>query len=340
MKKIQLFLFILFLTACSSHEVKMGGSQAYQNEEFSDESKLEMAEKVIKTSYRDYPKDNYKKLFIAPEGSLKKIGVMFFETVIQGTPGGLSTQMNYYLTAKGKQIYTEKLYQEWMTKLASLRPEIDFVDLEAFANDKQFKPYTSDFVDHIAVAGKGEELGVDDVQYLVKGKSTTMSRMMMPRKMKDISVLSAPASTFLVDSKPSDFHKYWLSDVAESLGLDAIIAVYVETEWNVESYDAIEKKTKPEGAKLTLQSAVLVPYKRYKALRKLNNLSEEINQLTIPYRAYSTETFIPLRITGPTEKQDPREAFVNSVWFSISKTYASLSDLMIALMKRDLKETL
>lgn len=333
-------LLLLSLIACSAHEKKMGRGEIYHGEEITAENKAEMNDKFVKSMFRDSPKGFHDKAFHAPNGSIKKIGFIFFETTIQPTLDGLSSEPNYYFTNHAKQIYTETLYKKWLENIKKWDPKIELVKVEdAFAANLTYKNYIEDFVDY--VTEPGEELLPQDVQYLEKGKSTTINSLMMPRKFKDLSLLGSPVAMFLTANKYSDYHKYWLSDVAQELDLDAFLVVYSKMSWDRQSVDPLDvKKIIPESGKIKIEAAFSMPYKRYQSLLKDNGYTPALNPGSIPFMSYEETALIELKIEKPKPEQSSKAGFDENVWNKMFPAYTNMVQLMTDRMEQDLLGTL
>jgi hypothetical protein len=333
----KLFYALLFLLiSCSAHERKIGGEEVYKGENITVENKQELADKTVKITFRDSPRDYQMKAFRHPHGSLKRIGFMFFETIIQSTRDGLSHEENYFFTNHAKQLITEDLYKRWISRLEKLNPELKFIKVEdEFIKNKTFSSYTEDFLDYSTKLG--DTLLADDIQYLVKGKTTSMNNLMMPRKFKDLSLMSAPLATFLGDTKPSDYHKYWINDVATELNLDAILVVFSQLEWNRTSPDALDpKKINPEGAKLKIESTISIPYKRFQKILISSGFNPDINPGSVAFRKYESKAFIDLKIEKPNIGENSQDAFYRLIGNRVFNAYDSMTDLILSKMETDL----
>jgi len=331
-----LFLFL----ACSAHERKIGGEEVYKGQPITAENKTEFADKTVRTLFRDSPKGFQAKAYHPPLGSMKRIGFMFFETIIQPTRDGLSHEQNYFFTNHAKQLITEDLYKRWLKRLEKINPAIKFVQVDTdFVNNKTYTAYTEDFIDYSSKLG--ESLLPEDIQFLEKGKMTSMNNLMMPRKFKDLSLMSAPLANFLGDTKPSDYHKYWINDVATELNLDAILLVYSEVEWNKAAPNALDpKKMNPEGAQIKIESTISIPYKRFQKILSENGFSAEVNPGTTAFRKYESKAFLDLKIQKPLEGQKSKDAFYSFIGDNVFTSYETMTDLIATKMEKDLLETL
>jgi hypothetical protein len=334
------YALVILLLSCSAHERKIGGEEIYRGEPIQTENKIEFSNKTVRTLFRDSPKGFQTKAYHPPFGSMKRIGFMFFETIIQPTRDGLSHEENYFFTNHAKQLITEDLYRKWLNRLKKVSPDIQIVQIEnEFVNNKVYSAYTEDFIDYSTKLGEG--LLPEDIQFLVKGKTTSMNNLMMPRKFKDLSLMSAPLANFLGDTKPSDYHKYWINDVATELKLDAILLVYSELEWNKAAPSALDpKKMNPEGAQIKIESTLTIPYKRFQKILSANGFSQEVNPGTTAFRKYETKAFIDLKIQKPNDGQAPKEAFYQFIGDKIFSSYENMTDLIAIKMEKDLLETL
>ncbi|MFZ4713422.1 MAG: hypothetical protein ACOYL6_06910 [Bacteriovoracaceae bacterium] len=332
-----LFLSLFFLVACAAHEKKIGGEEVYKGQAVDVETD---STKFVKTFLRDDPKGFQEKAYHPPAGSLKRVGFIFFETIIQSTRGGLSGEDNYFFTNHAKQIYTETLYKKWQEKLKKWDPRLEVVMVEdQFVKNTTYSGYINDFIDYTTELG--ENILPDDIQYLVRGKNTSINNLMMPRKFKDLSLMSAPVATLIGGTKPSDYHKYWLNEVAAELNLDVLLVVYTEIDWNRQGIDVLDpKKIIPEGGKMKIEGTLSLPFKKYQSLLKNNGYSASLNPGSTAFRAYEERAIIDLKIEKPVTNQSAIEAFEEHVWKKMFSAYEIMVEMMTNQMQSDLVGTL
>lgn len=337
MKNICQLLVCFAFISCAIHEKKFGGETKYDPSMDYANKIEEFSEKIVVTTHRDNPKGSFEKIFVAPQGKLRRFTLSIFETQLQPTLDGLSAEENYYFSERGKQLWTEELYQIWQKKLAQFPEPLSYQDLSLYFNDELYKTYEVEFKDYLL---KEDQWKKGDVNYLVKGKITPMATTFMPRKFRDLSFIAAPATQLFIGSKPTDYHKYWINDLSKKFFLDGHLMVYSYIKWRKEGYDREKKEKIPEGVSLEVKATFLVPFAKYQMLKQAAGYTEDVTPLSIAYRNYEVNTFIPLSIKPAKTVEEVDSFFQESLKKPVESHYQVITDLIIQRLKQDLEKTL
>jgi hypothetical protein len=331
-------LFSIFLTSCSLGEHKSGGESTYlyQAEKEYTPSELEhISSSVITTSFREPPFGKLRDLFGNGQKPLKKIGLVIFESEVQPTRSGLSSEDLIYLNESGKQIITEGLHRIWEDSFTLLSPEVEMASRKVLKKSKAFRSYGVKEKDYIL--SKRSSLAPDDIFYLEAGKNTTTKTVMNSRGMQDLSFLLVPAYELMRGPKFSEHNKHFINDVAKELGLDALVIVKSNLSWSTARIDKHSGESLPEAIQLSLESSVLIPFYDYrKRLEKLGSKDE--SKVTICYRSYEGKLILP--VSFPRQKNEQTfESIQKGLLLPLMKSYADLTQMMIVRLTDDVKKT-
>lgn len=334
---LRIFLGLFILTSCSSSKVS-GGKHRYLYQYQTDYSQNELQElssQVVETLKRDAPEIKVDDLFSADKRDLKRIGIVIFESQIQSTRGGLAGQNKVYLSAQGKQLWTERLLNVWEKSLPIIAPGIDYVATSKIKKSPVFANSGLEVDDHVKVAREG--LAPDDIFYLDAGKETTLFSVMNPRGMRDISIFLVPAYELMAGPKWSEHGKQYVNDLAKNLGLDAVIIVMNEIDWTRAHTDKHSGEHFAEEAKVSLKASVLIPLSQYRERLKSAGKSNSLD-INACFRAYETTLKIPLRLDVPKEEES-FETIEKELITPVMKTYKDVVQMTIMRMDSDLKKT-
>lgn len=335
------FLIGLFLlTSCSLGVTKKGGGKTFiydVKHDYSTEELKALAPEIVVTSRRDPQNGKLDELFSTKQAPLKRVGVLVFETLIQPTRGALSTEDKVFLSAAGKQLWTEKLLNQWEQSLPILGTEnIEYVKVSIIKKSKSFQLYGMNVTDEIL--SKRDGLAPDDIFFLPKGKLTTSTSLLNPRGMRDLSLALVPAADLMSGPKFSEHAKHTVNDVAKELKLDAVIIVMSDLNWTSAHTDKHSGEVFPEVATIHIKSSVLVPLSSYHARLKATGESRVFPKSTVAYRTYESTLKIPVVIDVDKSQQN-FEHLEKELILPVTKTYNDLAHMIQIQMISDLKLT-
>lgn len=335
------FLIGLFLlTSCSLGVTKKGGEKTYVYDvkhEYSVEELKTLAPEIIVTSQRDPQNGKLDDLFSQKQAPLKRIGILVFETIIQPTRSGLANEDRVFLTAAGKQIWTEKLLSQWEQSLPILGTDaIEYVKVSVIKKAKSFQLDGMDVTDE--VLSKRDILDPDDIRFVAKGKLSTSTSLLNPRGMRDLSLALVPASELMSGPKFSEHAKHTVNDVAKELKLDALIIVMTDINWTASHTDKHSGEFFPEVANIHIKSSVLVPLSSYHARLKQLGETRVLPKTTVAFRTYESTLKIPVNISIADEELN-FDYIQNELVAPVTKTYNDLAHMLQMQMVSDLKKT-
>lgn len=332
-----LFL-LLFLASCSLGGHRSGGEFSYlyqDNKEYTPSELQLLSPAVITTSFRDPPFGKLEDLFGSRQKPLKKIGLVIFESEIQPTRSGLSGENLIYVGEAGKQIMTEGLHRIWEDSMRLLSPVVSLTSQSTLKKSKAFRAYGVAEKDY--VLSRRSTLAPDDIFFLESGKNTTTKTIMNSRGMQDLSFLLVPAYELMRGPKFSEHNKHFINDLAQELGLDALVIVKSNLSWTTAHTDKHSGESLPEGIHLALESSVLIPLHSYRErLEKLG--SKEDSKVTICYRSYEGKLLLPASFPRAGNEQT-FESIQKDLLLPMMKGYSDLTQMMIYRLSDDLKKT-
>ena len=335
------FLIGLFLlTSCSLGVTKKGGDKTYIYDVTHDYSTEELnahASQIVVTSRRDPQNGKLDELFSKKQPPLKRVGILVFETLIQPTRSGMSNEDRVFLSAAGKQLWTEKLLGQWEQSLPILGTDhIEYIKISAIKKAKSFQLDGMDVTDEIL--SKRDALAPDDIFFLPKGKLTTSTSLLNPRGMRDLSLALVPAAELMSGPKFSEHAKHTVNDVAKELKLDAVIIVMSDLNWTSAHTDKHSGEVFPEVANIHIKSSILIPLSSYHERLKATGESRVFPKITVAYRTYETSVKIPVTISVD-EKEQTFDYLEKNLILPVTKTYNDLSHMIQIQMVSDLKKT-
>lgn len=306
---------------------RTGGENVYSmdlQKEYTREEIVSSSQQVISTSHRAPPVGKIEELFGKGQKEIKRIGILLFETEIQPTRSGLSGEDRVYLTASGKQILTESYLTLWEESMKVYGGDFSFVPQSKMKMAGMLRSAGNLQEDFIKT--KRTTLAVDDIVILEKGKKTTMSTVINPRQMQDLSFLLAPGYDLMGGPKWSEHKKHLVNDVAKELGLDALILVKSDVSW---SYGD------GELASIKLKASTVVPLSSYHE-RLLKTGDKSRPNVTLCLNSYLGEVKIPVKLLYPKEEGVFSQVEDGLILPTMS-AYNNLSQMMISRIFEDLR---
>jgi hypothetical protein len=335
----RLIACFILLSACSMGVVKTGGERTYVydvSNEYGLEDLKELSPHMITTMSRDPYKGKLEDLFSKKQKPIKRVGILVFETTLQPTRGGLSTEDKIFMSEQGKQLLTERLLAIWEQSFPILGEGVDYVKVSKIKTSKAFKADGFKVEDYIQ--SKRSALAPDDIFFLPLGKKTAIPTTLNPRGMRDFSLALVPATELMSGPKFSEHAKHTLNDVAKELNLDAMIIVMSRINWTASRIDKHSGEIIPEQVVIRLEASTLVPLSEYHERMKKLGESRDLPNTTVAYRAYESTLKIPVLISVP-EELHTFEFIETELLNPALKTYNDLSQMLQLRIIEDLKKT-
>jgi len=335
---LRFFIALLFLSACSTHTKESGGEDRYvyqPEKEYNLDDLKELSPQIIRTMKRDTPDAKVDDLFSRDKRDIKKVAIVVFESIIQPTYSGLANEDKIFLSAQGKQLLTEKFLSIWEKSFSFFGDEIQYVPTIIVKKSSVFQRAGLEVEDEIKV--QRVALAPDDVFFLEKGQKTTLSTILNPRGMRDLSMLLVPAAEIMEGPKWSEHAKHLINDISKEMELDAVIVVMSNIQWTAERIDKHTGEFIPEEMRMKLKSSVLIPLTQYHERLKSLGKNEKPN-ITACYRYYEADLKIPISISVPPEEmsfETAEKKLVNP----LLKTYNDLTQMTLFQLINDLKAT-
>lgn len=336
MKFIVLIAPVLFAVACG--HVRTDGGQAnfdsstYQSLAPADQATY--AQTVVKREERDPEGITLKQLVESPQGQIKKVAVILFETQFQSSITGLAvTGDNVYLSERGKQILAQETREYWFHALKQV--PVSVVPPKELQKSPAYRSYGS-VVDDLSLQHR-PKLTEEDAFWKKGGQTIPTGVVVLPPNEQDVSVLYIPASEMMIIPKMVEHQKHWVNDICKELQLDAVILVTSTASWTQGGKDKRTQEVIPEEMEISLGAAVLYPFNRYQAAgEKLGK--KDLPKKSIPLAVYSVKTKFPVTITVPESEHNFKTTEKN-ILIPFRSTYRVLTDLVIDRMVTDVRET-
>lgn len=336
---LRLILSLVWLSSCSMGVVQTGGERTYVYDVFSEYSVddlKELSPHMITTLSRDPSKGKLVELFSKNQKPIKRIGILVFESELQPTRSGLSTEDKIFLSEQGKQLLTEKLLSVWEQSFPILGEGIDYVKVSKIKVSKAFKADGSEVEDYIK--SKRYSMAPDDIFFLPPGKKTAIPTILNVRGMRDLSLALVPAGELMAGPKFSEHAKHTLNDVAKELKLDAMLVIMNRIKWTASHIDKHSGEIIPEQVVIKLEASTLVPLSQYHERMKKLGETRDVPNTTIAYRTYETTLKIPVLISVPEDLQN-FDYIEKELLAPTLKTYNDLSQMLQMRIVEDIKKT-
>ncbi len=328
----------IFITSCSLNTKKSGGQHRYRYEpdfDYTLEDLHELAPGVVLMEKRDPRVGKLDKLFAKEMPDIKRIGIVVFETEVQGTRSGLSENDKIYPTEQGKQLITEKFLNIWEEGMPLVAPDLEFVSSADVKKSKAINEYGLSVPDYIKT--DRTKIEQDDIQWLGPGKTTPLFTIMNPREMRDLSFMLVPASELMGGPKWSEHNKIFLNDICKELNLDAVFILMSEVSWTAGKKDKFTNENVPEELTIEIKGTTLIPANKYH--ERLTILKEREQQvLNVAYRFHEGELKLPVTISIPEEEKNFEE-IQKRLLDPMFKAYRDLSFMMIDRMSSEIRKT-
>ncbi len=334
------YLFCLLLVASCAHKVTTDGGQASFDpavfESLSPQDITTYAQTVVKRETRDpdgVKLDDFRK---HPAGQIRRAALVVFETELQPSRSGLATDRNVYLSAKGKQILTEQLWDYFNNELNRISEEtVTWVSPRKIKASKVFASGGFTVPDYIIK--RPSYLNEEELFWRQPGQKIPEESLLQPANYRDVGLLLVPAIDLLGGAKPSQHQHHWVNDLAKELEVDAVVVVFLGAEWRRGGVDKRSQEVIPEEMKVRAQASVLYPWGRYhqvgEALGKTN-----LPKLNVPLASYNVKASFPVTISVPENEETTNKAR-EMVVVPMRRTLNRLSSLMIERMLTDIRQT-
>lgn len=335
---LRIFFGLIFLSACSMGTIKNGGEDRYYYDVRSDYTKedlQELAPKVVTSLKRDPRFGKLDALFGKNQKPIKRVGIVVFESIIQPTLAGLAGEDRIYLSASGKQIYTEAFLRIWEESFSILANGVDYLPTSKVKKAKSFNQYG--MVGDDFVQSKRNSLAPDDIFFLEKGKKTTTETILNPRGMRDVSFMLVPAYELMAGPKWSEHNKHFVNDLMKELKLDAVIIVMSKISWTSAHKDRFSDDFIPEEIEVKIEASTLLSLSEYNERLEKSGIKEKAD-VTLCYRAYESSIKIPTAITVPEMDQNFKTITTEVINPSL-KTYKDLTQMTLDRIIEDVKKT-
>lgn len=337
MKLLFIFLSILLLASCG-HVRTDGGQSSFDPELFAKLKPSEhatYAQTIVKREERDPDGIKLKELIHSKYGSIRKIGLVLFETQIQPSITGLAVGENIYLSDKGKQILSREFFNTWNSMLNTMS-SVTWVKPKTIMKSKAFRGYGSVVIDHIL--REKAELNDTDIFWKSGGKEIPMGALVLPPNSQDVSILYIPAIEMMGGAKMVEHQKHWVNDICKELGLDAVLIVSSTASWEQGSVDKRTKEIIPEEMKIGIESSILYPFSAYHNAAKDLTGSTSLPKKSVPLAFYSVKTKIPVKISVP-ESERTFKTIQDNILTPLRTNYLALSKLVIDRIITDIHQT-
>lgn len=338
--KIINLAFLLILCSCAFGVKESGGDGLYiyrPELAHSSEELAKNAHEYVKTSMKDPSVGKMEELFAPGMPAIKRIGIISFEALIQPTYGGVAPENSVFLSASGKQLMVESFLKVWEQSLGVLGKDFSFIKTVKIDNAKTSQQYGTDVTDHIKV--NRSHYMPDDIFYLNKGKLTTYTALVNPRKMRDLSLLLVPAYELMGGPKFSDAQKHYVNELCKELKLDGVLVIFNDVEWSVKGVDKYsDNKDIPEEAKIKISASLVLPFSNYHHRLDLMKYKGEKPQQSITYRDYKTSVRIPLTLSVAEEEKN-LTTIEKNLLTPVMDVYVQLTQMIISELSDDMKKT-
>lgn len=328
---------VLLLVSCAHKITQDGGQEKFSHEAFealTPETFSTYAQSIVLREQRDPDGVTLAAMAKSPDGAIRKVGIVIFESELQASRSGLATDRNVYLSPRGKQLLTEDLYQHLKAELERLGGA-EWVGIKALKKSKNYQTAGSPINDYIL--SKNYQLTDEDAFWKKPGERIPEASLLSPRGFQDVSLLLVPATDIMGGAKPNQHQHHWVNDLCGELGLDAVLLVYVDSEWRRGGVDKRTKAIIPEEMKLKVTGSLVYPWGTHHKIAQ--SLRKSVNsKLNVPLAAYSVSHVQPVLITLPEAEETFENAKTNVIELN-QKTLKRLLQLFASRVQQDILGT-
>ncbi len=328
---------LLLVFSCANHVTQSGGNHTYHydpEKHYQAEDLRELSQKVVMTSRRDPPQGTLRELFKNGKTSLKRVGIVVFESEIQPTRSGLAGEDKVYVSEAGKQLITEKLLSIWDEVFKLEAKDIEYVPISRIKKSTELPKFGMSVED--LILSKRESLGPDDIFFLAKGKKTTLKTVLNPRGFRDLSLLLVPAHELMSGPKWSEHQKHFVNDLSKELNLDAVIIIFSKLNWTAARVDKHSGEFFNDRLNVHSTASVLVPLSKYRESSLKLGLKDPPN-VTLCFGTYASQLQMELNLNdGLKNNFDKIESKILNPMF---KSYTDMTVMMINRLSDDLQGT-
>lgn len=341
MKTFALLLLSLLFTACGSVRTD-GGQDSFNPARYMELTPQELptyAQTIVKREERDPDSITLEQFRHTPEGFIKRIGLVIFETQFQPSRSGLSKgPANIYLSERGKQVLTEEAWRFWdeSLRLMGSRMSVTWIKRKELVSSLAFRGYGSPAPDMIM--SRKYDLRPDDFLWREGGKKIPSGSLFSPVDFQEVGLVMIPATEMMIRSKAVDHQKHWVNDICKALNLDAVLVVSSEAEWHVLETDKRTQEVIPEQMEISIKAAVLYPWRKYVAAATRLRGPGEYAKHSIPLASYSVKTEVPLKLSVPPSEQN-FATVQEHLLLPFHATYHALANLVMERIMGDIHQT-
>lgn len=331
-------LILLLLTSCTLGSSRFGGKRTYQYEsqyEYSSQELGKLSRDTVTSYKRDPRESEWSKVFTKTH-PIRKTSTLSFETIIQPTRSGVAGLDKVYLSPKGKQLLTKKLLSVWEEAYTTVvDQDLSYVPMEKlFDNHKLHQKYGLGVKDYGVSFQDGLE--GDDIFFKEKGKSLSSLALFRPHFARDLSLLLVPAHQLFGGPRGNDFQRYYIQEVSEQFGLDALYSILVEIDWHPRRVDKLTQQSHHQKAVLKLKVTPVLSYKEFEKRLKAQGIESNSKLPNLNWGIYEVSLDIPIDL-DKISKESSLEEIDSILLRPIFKTYADMCVMMSQRLQRDFK---
>jgi hypothetical protein len=292
------------------------------------------AQTVVKREERDPDYITLEKLRASEKGSIRRMGVVLFETQYQPSRSGLAIGRNVYLSDKGKQALAEETWSFWDRALRrATGTGVEWVKRTELEQSKAFRAAGAVQADYVMV--KRYELGEGDIFWKSGGQEIPMTSLVLPRNQQDVSILFVPATEMMLGPKSVEHQKHWVNEICKELKLDAVLIVSSQASWQQGGKEKRTQEVIPEEMQVAIDASILYPWSTYISVARQLGERNALKK-SVPLATYRVKTTIPISISVP-EDQQTFETIQQNILTPFRASYQALTALMIERIAADLR---
>lgn len=353
------FCTAIALMGCGPKTQITGGTLNYNHalhSKLQGEERRKAAEQIIKVENpANYPEND--RVFIAPGGSLKKIGIVIFDANIMRSFGGTTPGCcaNLFPLQGVQQILSERMLESWKTALDKhAASDITVVPLDKITQSASYQKEGSVIKDYpnnkeTSIFQKADKLlGFENIKYsflaVPGGTGVKDTDYAVPRGLRIFKALGGAPGGAAYQSglgKP-------IKEIGEENGLDAAILVHSTFTWETDRWQSISNNLKG-NAKMSISASLNVPSGRLEdAAKSSKQKVHPFMKLSPPFRKYNVsfedKVKIPYDVAAQHNfasccRNDIGNEAERDLFTPMLAEYDQMVDMMVERMVADLRST-
>ena len=331
--------------------ITKGGTMPYEHEKYSQlqgDARTAAAEQIIRSVSPAWMPDS-RVVFVAPGGSLKKIGIGAFDANIMMLGGGRKCCNDLFPWYPTQQALSERMLAIWtkaLEKYATPASGITVVPVETITKSAAYQKFGTEVKDYQVDKNKGAGLFTkNNCAFFTGGGQfvgVSKSDYAVPRGMRLFTAGGGASGGAAYQYMGGEV----IRAVGAELGLDALITIHTTFDWETDRMQMLSEHMKGV-ANMSISASLNVPNGRWAAAAQAVNQKLHFKSIDPGIHVYNVgfkdKVKIPLDNNANTGSSCERPELAaeadEGIFNPMLAEYEEVVDMLVAQMVADLQET-